>query len=180
MRRFFNLLNWVLVLGLVGAALWAWPRLPDRIPLHFGADGRADAWGERTVTSWFLVPAIALALTAGMGWFRRMIPRRPGWVNLPGQTKLTDLPEAARGPVVEMLSGFLALLQTEVLVIFALIQLATYRTALGQESQGIMILVLLLAVTASPFLMVVFFLRLQSAMDRGRKLAAAAAGHRKG
>ncbi|MFH1763608.1 MAG: hypothetical protein ABIF09_05380 [Gemmatimonadota bacterium] len=52
----------------------------------------------------------------------------------------------------------------------------TYRTAIGQESQGIMILVLLIAIMASPFLMVVFFLRLQSAMDRGKKLAARVAG----
>jgi len=43
---------------------------------------------------------------------------------------------------------------------------------MGQESQGIMILVLLIAVTASPFLMVVFFVRLQNAMNRGKKLAA--------
>ncbi|MCJ7630632.1 MAG: hypothetical protein MUO50_19830 [Longimicrobiales bacterium] len=97
-------------------------------------------------------------------------------MNLPDRTKLSDLPEVARGPVIEMFSGFLALIQTEVLVIFALIQLATYRTAMGQGSQGIMILVLLIAVMASPFLMVVFFLRLQSALDRGKKLAAGVAG----
>jgi len=35
-----------------------------------------------------------------------------------------------------------------------------------------MILVLITAIVASPFLMVVFFLRLQGAMDRGKKLAA--------
>jgi uncharacterized membrane protein len=176
MRRFFNLVNWVLILGLVAAALWAWPHLPDRIPSHFGADGLADAWVDRTLGSWFLPPAIAVFLTAGTGWFRAMLPRHPGWVNLPDKTRVADLPEVARGPVLEMLSGFLALIQTEMLVIFTLIQLSIYRTAMGQESQGIMILVLLIAVMASPFLMVVFFLRLQTAMDRGRKLAAAAGG----
>ncbi|MFH1763609.1 MAG: DUF1648 domain-containing protein [Gemmatimonadota bacterium] len=110
MRRVFNYVNWVLILGFVAAALWAWPRLPDQIPTHFGADGLADAWGKRTFGSWFMIPGIALLLTAGMGWFRRMIPRRPGWVNLPDRTMLADLPEVARGPVVEMFSGFLALI----------------------------------------------------------------------
>jgi hypothetical protein len=75
--------------------------------------------------------------------------------------------------VVEMFSGFLAIIQTEILVIFALIQLSTYRTALGEKSQGLMILVLLIAIMASPFLMVVFFLGLQKAMDKGHELAAA-------
>jgi uncharacterized membrane protein len=172
MKRFFGFVNWVLILGMVAAALWAWPRLPDQIPTHFGANGQAVAWGAKTLGSWFMIPGIALFLTAGMGWFRSMMPRRPGWVNLPDKTRLAELPEVARKPVIEMLSGFLALIQAEVLVIFTLIQLATYRTAIGQESQGIMILVLLIAVTASPFLMVVFFLRLQGAMDRAKKLAA--------
>ena len=99
MRRFLNILNWVLILGLVVAALWAWPRLPPQIPTHFGADGQADAWGDRTLESWFMAPGIAL---------------------------------------------------------------------------------LLIAIMASPFLMVVFFLGLQRAMDRGKKLAAATAGPSKG
>ena len=176
MRRFFDILNTALAAGLAAATLWAWPRLPARIPTHFGLDGQADAWGARTPGSWFMAPAMGLLLYAMMGWFRWMLPRRPGWVNLPDKTRLTDLPEAARAPVVEMLSGFLALVQGETLVIFCLIQLSTYRGAMGQESQGIMILVLLIAILASPFLMVVFFLSLQKALDRGKKLAADSEG----
>ena len=172
MSRFFGAVNTVLMVGLLGFALWAWPLLPGEIPTHFGANGQADAWGDKTFGSWFMIPGIALFLTVGTGWFRIMLPRRPGWVNLPDKTKLTDLPEPARTPVLEMLSGFLALIQTQVLVIFALIQLSTYRTAMGMQSQGIMILVLLIAILASPFLMVVFFLRLQGALELGKKLVA--------
>lgn len=171
MRRFFNGVMVVLILTLVGGALWAWPNLPDQIPTHFGIGGLPDAWSERSLRSWFLVPGIALLMTAGQGILRIMIRSRPGWVNLPGTTRLEDLPEGARGPVLELLSGFLALIQTEMLVIFCLIQLATYRTAMGQESQGIMVAVLILAVTASPFLMVVLFLQLPGAMGRAKKLA---------
>ena len=171
MRRFFDGMNVLLILAIGGGALWAWPHLPSQIPTHFGMDGRPDAWSARTLESWFMVPGIALLLTAGQGFLRTMIRRKPGWVNLPGTVGLDDLPEKARGPVLELLSGFLALVQTEVLVIFGLIQLATYRTAMGQESQGIMVGVLILAVTASPFLMVVLFSRLPGAMDRAKKLA---------
>jgi hypothetical protein len=101
-----------------------------------------------------------------------MMPRKPGWVNLPDKTNLAKLPPIAREPIIEMVSGFLSLIQTEILVIFALIQLSTYRSAMGFESQGLMILVLLISILASPFLMIVFFLRLQGAQDRSKELAA--------
>jgi uncharacterized membrane protein len=171
MKSFFDRLNGVLVVGLVGFALWAWPRLPDRIPTHFGLDGTADAWSPRSPGSWFGLPAIALLLMAGMGCVRWLLPRKPGWVNLPDRTRLDSLPEAARRPVNEMLSGFLSLLQCQLLVIFALIQLSTYRAALGLSSQGIMVLVLLLAILPSPFFLVWFFLRLQKVLAGARKLA---------
>ena len=171
MRRFFDGINLLLVLAIVGFALWAWPQLPRQIPTHFGVNGQPDAWSERGWASWFSLPAVALVLVAFIGFFRAMIPRRPGWVNLPDRTKLSALPEVARAPVVEMFSGFLALVQTELLVIFGLIQLATFRTAMGGSGQGLMITVLILAILMSPMLMVVFFLRLQPALDRGAALA---------
>lgn len=171
MKRFFDRVNLVLVVAMAGLALWAWPRLPDTIPVHFGIDGRPDGWADRSLASWFLLPGVALALTALMGAFRVLIRRYPRMVNLPDRTKLSELPEAAREPVLEMLSGFLAMVQAEMLVIFGLIQLASYRAAMGEPSQGTMVLVLILAVAMSPVLLVVFFLRLQPALERGKEMA---------
>jgi uncharacterized membrane protein len=171
MKRFFDILNALLVLGMAGFALWGWSRIPDQIPVHFGFDGRPEAWAAKTAGSWFWVPGIGVVLALGIGWFRRMIPARPNWVNLPDRSRLSDFPQGARTPVIEMLSGSLALVQTEVLVIFALIQVGTYREAMGQESQWVILLVLLIAVLSSPFLLTVFFLQLQKALKRGRRLA---------
>jgi uncharacterized membrane protein len=170
-RGFFDRVNTALMLGMVVVAIWVWPRLPDQIPTHFGLDGQPDAWSEKSLLSWFLLPAVAILLVAMMGVLRWVLPKKPRWVNLPDKTRLTDLPEVARGPVLEMLSGFLAVVQTEMLIIFALIQYGTYRGAMGQESQGVMILVLILAIMASPALLVVFFLSLQRALDKGKELA---------
>ena len=111
-KRFFDSVNVGLMAAMLGFSLWVWPDLPERIPTHFGIDGRPDAGAEPTVLSWF---------------------------------------------------G---------LVIFAIIQLASYRTALGEDSQGAMILVLLLAVLSSPFLLVVFFLRFRVALEAGERLSA--------
>ncbi len=173
MKRRLDVLNLLLIAGMVGFALWTWPSLPERIPTHFGIDGQPDAWSDKSLFSWFSLPAVGFGLYLLMGWFRRLLPRKPRWVNLPDQRRLSDLPEAARPPVLDMLASFLALVQTELLLIFGLIEVAMWRTAMGLESQGLMITVLILALTASPVLLVVFFLRLQKAMERGRKLAAA-------
>jgi len=171
-KRFFDSVNVGLMAAMLAFAVWTWPDLPHRIPTHFGIDGRPDAWGDRTVLSWFGIPLIAVTLTLAMYWFRALMPRHPTWVNLPDRRRLSDLPKAARRPVLELMSGFMALVQTHLLVIFAIIQLASYRTALGGDSQGAMILVLLLAVLASPFLLVVFFLRFPGALEEGERLAA--------
>lgn len=165
-------MNRILLLGILSFALWAWPRLPERIPVHFGIDGRPDAWDEPGLWSWFFLPALAAVLTLLMDWLPRFMARHPRWVNLPNGIRLEDLPSRARQPVLDLLGWFLALVQTEILVIFALIQLATYRTAFGEDSQGIMILVLVLAVTASPLFLVVFFAKLQGVMKEVRRLRA--------
>ena len=167
MKRLLDTLNWTLLALMMGFSLWAWLRLPEQIPTHFGFQGHPDAWSPRTLGHWFSPPAVAVALIALIGFFRLVLPQRPHWVNLPDRRRLSDLPEPCQKQVLEMLAGFLALVQTELLVIFGLIEWASFHAALRQESQALMILALLLAVLSSPVLVIVFFLQFQKAMDRG-------------
>ncbi len=60
MHRLVHGLNAGLALLLIGGSLWAFPRLPVRIPRHFGLGGTADAYWAATLVHWMLVPAIAL------------------------------------------------------------------------------------------------------------------------
>ena len=171
MKRFFDSLNWVLVILMVAFAVWAWPQLPEKIPTHFGIRGTPDAWSEKTLLRWFTVPAVGIGLTGLLWLVRFILPHRPKWVNLPDRRCLTELPEECQKQVIKMLAGFLAMVQTELLVIFGLIEWASYRSALGYSSQATKILVLFLAVLTSPFLVIVFFLRFQGAMSRGMEAA---------
>ncbi|MEQ9570373.1 MAG: DUF1648 domain-containing protein, partial [Longimicrobiales bacterium] len=77
MRRALDTLNAGLALAIVAYAVWAWPRLPERIPAHFGADGTPDRWTETTVGSWFLLPAIGLASWGLIVGLREWMVRRP-------------------------------------------------------------------------------------------------------
>jgi uncharacterized membrane protein len=56
---------------------FTWSSLPARIPTHFGATGRADGWGSRTVLLMF--PALSLVLWAGL----TVLNRYPRTFNYP-------------------------------------------------------------------------------------------------
>lgn len=52
------------VVVMVVVWLRAWPDLPDRVPRHFDATGKPDAWGSKT---WTLFPLLVMmVLYAGM------------------------------------------------------------------------------------------------------------------
>lgn len=161
MRRVLDTLNVLLAATTVGFAVWVWPRLPDRIPVHFGADGQPDRWSDTTVFSWFLLPAIGLATWGFITLARQWVVRRPEKMNLPSGGTLADYPVEVRPAVVEHMKAFMSLVSLEVLVIFGLIVFGSYRTAMGNDGQGIMLAVLAIAVLSGPVLMVTFLVGMQ-------------------
>lgn len=100
---------WALSLALFGVAVWAWPDVPDQIPLHFGPDGQPGRWGERSWTAWMTLPLLGLALAAvleGAATWARRHPEAPA-LNLPNKRALMNLPVDRRRPVLERLSELL-------------------------------------------------------------------------
>lgn len=161
MRKLLDTLNVLFAASIVGFSIWVWPLLPDRIPVHFGADGQPDRWSDTTLLSWFLVPAIALLTWGTIAVARRWVARRPDKMNLPTGGTVADYPPEVQPAVIEHMKAFLALVSLEVLVIFGLIVLGSYRTAVGGDGQGVMLAVLAIAVLSGPVLMVTFLIGLQ-------------------
>jgi len=63
----------VLILGW-WIALSVYPRLPERVPVHFSINGEADRWGGRWMI--FLIPLVSTALVALDYWiFEYASPR---------------------------------------------------------------------------------------------------------
>jgi len=63
----------VLILGW-WIALSVYPRLPERVPVHFGLTGEADRWGGRWMI--FLIPLVSTALVSLDYWlFEYASPR---------------------------------------------------------------------------------------------------------
>jgi uncharacterized protein DUF1648 len=65
----------VLILGWA-LALSVYPRLPERVPVHFGLRGEADRWGGRWMI--FLIPIVSTSIVALDYWiFEYVSPGSP-------------------------------------------------------------------------------------------------------
>jgi len=82
----FLIIGWWVALG-------AYPRLPEKIPIHFGISGEPDGWGGRWTI--FLMPVIATLIVA-MNWFiyvqLKGSPKMPAAMELPLHVLLLELP----------------------------------------------------------------------------------------
>ncbi|WP_157228927.1 DUF1648 domain-containing protein [Nocardia brevicatena] len=79
------------------AAAWIWAvsALPERAPLHFGADGDVDSWGTRAevLTGSALIGLVMAVLLAAVAWWTVRISLSSQWVNLPHKQWWTATPE---------------------------------------------------------------------------------------
>lgn len=129
-RTLFGL-TWVLLGLYVAATVLVWPRLPARIPIHFGLGGNPNRWTD-TMESWFLLPAIAVTMVLmiqGLGWAARRTPQL--W-NVPEKERFLGLPSEQRAPIVATLEAFLGVAAVLVTLLFAAIQVGIYTTATGR------------------------------------------------
>lgn len=132
------------------AAVWIvaaviWPKLPERIPVHFGLDGAPDRFGDKSVGNWYGLPAVVTAFALFFFGIERLVlllaRRRPGSVNVPRKKEFVALPEGARvrafRPMTALMRGTLA----PVALVFTFILCATYVAATGGSVQGATFLV---------------------------------------
>jgi uncharacterized membrane protein len=98
--------NSALLLIYVAAAVIGWLTLPDRIPVHFGLGGAADAWTRTSAVSWFGLCAITIAIS----WLLYLVSTRGPlelW-NIPEKERFLRLTAQQREPVLELLRSFMA------------------------------------------------------------------------
>ncbi|HUF50691.1 MAG TPA: DUF1648 domain-containing protein [Longimicrobiales bacterium] len=158
--------NLVLLTALITLSIIVYPQLPDRIPLHFGAGGEADAWGERTLLRWLLLPLIATGiclLTYAGAWFSARDPKR---VNMLDRKRLLQLPRESQLWVLQGLANPLYIMALVVNVSMCLFQYGAFRTAVDDSGRAAILAGLLLALLSGPFLLVGLLLSVQKRLDR--------------
>lgn len=101
-------LNGVLVAIMATFSLWAFPRLPDRYPVHFDIHGSPNRWVNASSPEWFLPLGIAVLLNAIWLGFGLGIPKLPvKHINLPNKELFLTLPRERQLAVLRSVSRML-------------------------------------------------------------------------
>jgi len=112
----------VLLLALFLIVAAGWRALPERVPIHFGVDGKADAWGSRS--SSLLLPVIAVVLYGSL----TALSRFPHAFNYP----VPITPENAETQY-RLAVRLLLALKTALIAVFFAIYLGVSATAAGVQ-----------------------------------------------
>ncbi len=159
--------NVVLAAMLLALSVWGYMQLPDRIPTHFNASGEADGWGRRV--SFLVMPVIGIVTLAGLEFTKWLCLRNPGLANMPDKKRFLELPAVEQRRVLEGMLDLLDYAGAGTLVLFSVIQLSTYRTALGHDASGLLTGMLIATLVGTLALPVFMLISVQRRMDEAVK-----------
>ena len=170
-------LMWTLALALLAWAVWLWPDVPGRVPVHFGLNGEPNAWADRSAWSWFGLPAVGLAIAAGVDVLLRWSLSRPGapGINLPQKETVLALPPERQAPVWDRVAAMVYAGIALSLGALALIQVGGWAESQGADGSRWVLAGVVTAVVAPLAMLTVGMVRVDAEVKRQR-LAADAAG----
>ena len=110
----------------------AFPKLPEKIPVHFNFSGKPDSWKEKSGFSFFLLPIIQTIFIIGfslLAYFSRSI-------NFPKKESLSTLSPEKREIIYSLIKEFVFLIMIFFNLLFIHLQRSIILTAL-QITRGI-------------------------------------------
>ena len=137
--------------------------LPDQLPQHFDVTGAPKRFVETSASSWFLLPAIALATWGMITAVAHRLPSHPEWFNFPEKARFLALPADYRAPVVKEMRSMLGVANMLVAVLMLVIQLMMWQQAVHGSAGPLAPLPLGLSALLVP-VMLVWLVRLRRAM----------------
>ncbi|HSK20796.1 MAG TPA: DUF1648 domain-containing protein [Longimicrobiales bacterium] len=160
-----HLITGVVLVATLGLSLYVYPELPERIPLHFAADGTPDRWGARSLLKWLLLPLIGAAtigLLYGVAWF---LPGRPHLLNMPDKKKLLELPRPLQDRVLAAAVAMMYYTALALAVMFASIQYGAWVSATTGTSSSATVVGIIFALVVMPFVTIGFLVVIQRRLD---------------
>ena len=130
-----QLVNVGILAVLFGISIDWWGKLPERIAVHYGADGAPDRWAGPGPGSWFALPLVAATLTAFFLVLRVLkgISERFPWiVSLPSRKTFLELPPQARARVIDTAFNLLSLFPIPANLFLLYSQWISYGVASGE------------------------------------------------
>lgn len=151
--RLMRLGAWLVLSFHIVCAVLAYGALPPEIPTHIAFDGTPGSFAPRSLGSWFLLPAIAVAMQLLLEAIARALPGRPQLFNFPEKARFLALPPAHRTPVITEMVGVLDLAAFGVQAILLLVLGMLWDAAIGASSTSGSLLLLIGGVALTPALM---------------------------
>ena len=130
----YHVLNVLLIAAAGVMALQAWPQLPERMAIHFGADGTANGWAGKGFGVAMLA-ALPVFITAVMYGIMLLVPwmrRNPGLVNVPNKAKFLALSDEGREPIFALIKEMMAAMAVSANITFAAVNYGALQTAMGK------------------------------------------------
>jgi uncharacterized membrane protein len=128
-QKLWRIVVSVVVLHLLLATI-AWFNLPPRIPTHFGASGKADAWSSASIVPWFILCAVSVGLSA-MIYFLTAPAAKSVW-NIGEKERFLKLTPEQQKPVLDLVRLFGAASALCVNVVMLSLHLGIYLAATGR------------------------------------------------
>jgi uncharacterized membrane protein len=135
MRKIYDVLNVVFLALTTYTVLSAYPRLPDRIPVHFNITGDPDRWGSKSEI--LILVAVAWGLNILLYVFTLAMPslaRNPQRLNIPHKQEFLKLPAEKQAVYWELLREFMTGMTVAINLIFYLLISATLQVVLGKAT----------------------------------------------
>ncbi len=129
--RRLHLLNAALLLGLWGGSLWAYPQLPETIPMHYGLTGAADRLADATLGRWLLLPVVAVLTAVSTYGGAFVIRAQPEALSVPS-ADARQLNEAGRRRLAAATQRLLYGMTALVTGLFGALQVGNYLVAVHE------------------------------------------------
>ena len=163
--RVVPLTTGLLLLATLGLSIYVYPELPQRIPLHFGADGSPDRWGERSWATWLLLPCIGAATIGLLYVIARFLPGRPHLLNIPDKKKLLELPAPLQARVMAAAVDMMHYTAFALAVMFAFLQYGAWESAATGAASSATIAGVIFGLVVLPFVTIGFLVVIQRRLD---------------
>lgn len=131
--RVMRFLAFGLLIASIVFAAATYASLPEVIPTRLDLAGNPVSHTQRSPTSWFMLPALNVAMAVVFLGIGAALPRRPQLFNFPDKARLLALPPAYQAPVIEVMRMVLDVSLVGVLLTMFSVQLLMWRTATGHD-----------------------------------------------
>jgi uncharacterized membrane protein len=150
----------LLILGVVGYAIFSYSSIPEKYAAHFSLTGEVDRWAEKGGLEFWLVPAVAV----GVGFLFLLALRFPRHFGYPQKEQVNRWPERRRIPVYEKLRELLMVVAVLVDLMLICLQIGIVNSAGGPMS--ISCLGVLCPTIALPVVFVIYLFKISRLVER--------------